>query len=328
MSLSKTISIILGIFVSIGVHAEEPTYKMRWVLAHEPARVFQRAAQHFADSLAKKSGGKVQLTIVDAKQLKKDTVISPAMAYEMVKSGEIEMSQTYTTSLGQYNKDMWIVDLPFLFRDHNHAAKVLDGPLGGQIVAGLEKTGVKGLGFTYSGGYRIIPSKDKPIASIADFKGMKIRVTKDSPVAAAYLQELGAVPMQVDSENYKSGLDAFETTYARLENVKDDHSKYINETEHSLFLTTILINKQYFEKLPADIQKMVTEAAHDAAKMEREDSIQDGLLSKEKYKKEGFQIVQISSEEKAKMKEKAKKVYQKYDKFFDSHLIADIQSTK
>ena len=73
---------------------------------------------------------------------------------------------------------------------------------------------------------------------------------------------------------------------------------------------------------------MVTEAAHDAAKMEREDSIQDGLLSKEKYKKEGFQIVQISSEEKAKMKEKAKKVYQKYDKFFDSHLIADIQSTK
>ncbi len=308
--------------------AEEKPVKIRWVLAHEPARVFRRAAQHFADTVAQKSGNRVQVEILEANSINKNSVITPAGAFKMLQAGELEMSQTYTTSLGQYNKDMWVVDLPFLFRNHEHAAKVLDGQIGQRIVAGLETSGVKGLGFTYSGGYRVIPSKSAPLTKVDDFKGKKIRVTKDSPIAASYMKELGAVPMQVDAENFKGKLDAFETTYARLDSVKNNDAKFINETEHSLFLTTIIINKKFFESLPADLQKIVSESAKETAALERADSIKDNLENKEKYKAQGIQIVDMPADQVEKMKQKASGVYKQYEGFFAPGLVADIQNTK
>jgi TRAP-type C4-dicarboxylate transport system substrate-binding protein len=297
--------------------------------AHEPARVFERAAKHFASSVNKRSNGRINVTIVDASTVSKTGVVSAYKAFQMVQRGELEMSQTYTTSLGKYENKLWVVDLPFLFRDHNHAANVLDGKLGQTILAGLDTKGIKGLGFTYSGGYRIIPSKEKPISSVEDFKDLKIRVSQDSPVAYSYLKELGAKPIQVSDINTSSkGIDGFETTYARLENIPEDDSKFINETEHSLFLTTIIINKKFFDRLPSDLQKIVKDSVLDSAKLERADSIQDGLATKEKYKKDGLQFTSMSSEEKAKMKSASENVYKKYEALFGKQLIADIQNTK
>lgn len=322
---------LLTVFLSIGlsataVYASEPQHKLRWVLAHEPARVFERAAKHFAQTVQTKSDGKIQVEIIYGESLNNGQPLSADRAFHMVQKGQLEMSQTYTTALGKYNKDLWILDLPFLFRDHGHAAKVLDGEIGHQILAGLEAKGVKGLGFTYSGGFRIIPTKDKELTAMSDFKGQKIRVVSDSPIAFAYLKELGAKPIQTEDQGaYKKGLDGYETTYARLENVKENESKFINETEHSLFLTTILINKDFYNRLSPDLQKILNESAKEAARLERQDSIQDGLTAKEKYQAVGLKVVHLSAPEKEKMKKVAEKIYKKYDSFFSKGMISKIQ---
>ena len=76
-----------------------------------------------------------------------------------MEAGKIEMSQMYTTWLAEkYEQDFLAFDLPFLFKDHDHAARVFEGPIGKKMLDGynLQGSKVQGLAFTYSGGYKQI----------------------------------------------------------------------------------------------------------------------------------------------------------------------------
>lgn len=321
----KLLVITCLITCSLSMAAEQQPYKIRWVLAHQPARVFERAAKHFAAEVEKNSNGRVVVEISGLDKNGEGVALSPSEAFGKVQRGEVEMCQTYTTYLGLMNKSMWALDLPFLFKNHEHATRVLDGKIGAKILAGLDNKGVKGLAFTYSGGYRIIPTENKPITKVEDFKNLKIKVS-ESPVASAYLKELGANPVNIeDVDHYAKGVDGYETTYARLENIAGDKSTYINETSHSLFLTSILINKNFYDKLPADLKKIVADAVLKTAKLEREDSIQDGVKAKEAYIKKGIKVETLSEKERARLMEIAEKVQKKFDNFFPAHLVSDIK---
>merc|ERR1719261_315533 len=98
---------------------------------------------------------------------------------DLMEQGEIEMSQMYTSTLGRkHNRDMWALDMPFLFRDHEHARMVLEGDVGKKLMSDLAaKTNVQGLAFTYSGGYRMIPA-NVVIEKIEDFQGLPLRCNK------------------------------------------------------------------------------------------------------------------------------------------------------
>jgi TRAP-type C4-dicarboxylate transport system substrate-binding protein len=330
--INKKIQIIfLVLFFSVGsfsIELSTQKYKLKWILAHEPARVFEKAAKEFASRISEKTNGRVVVEIVDAKNYKSQH-LSTGEAFKLVQSGELQMSQTYTTFLGSFNKKMWILDLPFLFKNHEHASAVLDGKIGSDILAGLGSAGVSGLAFTYSGGYRIIPTSKVAIRKIEDFKGLSIGVAKDSPVAQAYLKQLGANPVSVqDVALDDANGDGFETTYARFSNVQTSKMKYLNETEHTLFLTGIVINKKFLESLPKDIQKSIVETAKEVAKFERTESIADNLNSKnELVSKFKMEVVHLPTAEVDKMKDVSKKVYELYSKVLDKKLISAIQNT-
>ena len=319
--------LVVILLLSNLAYSNEQVYKIRWVLAHEPARIFERSAKHFAKEIELTSKGRIKVEIVSADQLPSKKAISPHDAFNKIKLGEFEMCQTYTTYLGHQNKDFWVLDLPFLFRDHDHASKVLDGPLGQQILAGLKDTGVKGLAFTYSGGYRVIPTATKPIATKNDFKNMRIRIA-DSPISAAYFKELGAKPIiNVSDENAVAArFEGIDTTYSRLPVQKDIKAKYINETEHSLFLTSILMNREFYDKLPADLQNIVKSSILTTAKLEREDSIKDGIEVKLQLQKEGKIIFKLIDTELSQLKVSAEKIHKKFDNYFPKNLIADIKN--
>lgn len=320
-----TIACLVTCSLAIAAEQQQQPYKIRWVLAHQPARVFERAAKNFAAEIEKNSKGRVVVEISGLDKNGEGIVLSPSDAFGKVQRGDVEMCQTYTTYLGLLNRSMWALDLPYLFKDHEHATRVLDGKIGARILAGLDGKGVKGMAFTYSGGYRIIPTANKPITKVEDFKDLKIKVS-ESPVASAYLKELGANPVNIeDADHYAKGVDGYETTYARLENIAGDKSTYINETGHSLFLTSIIINKNFYDKLPADLKKIVADAVLRTAKLEREDSILDGAKAKEEYIKKGIKVETLSAKERARLMEIAEKVQKKFDNFFPAHLVSDIK---
>jgi len=328
----KTIISLLVVLFSVSTFAAEAKYRIKWILAHEPARVFLKAANEFSEKIKSKSNGEIIVEIVNPEntQDEKYKNMDVKTAFELVQKGELQMSQTYTTYLGNYDKQMWILDLPFLFKNHDHASKVLDGKIGKKILAGLSAADVQGLAFTYSGGYRIIPSQSKPLNTAADFEGQKIAVTADSPVAQSYLKELKAEPVPVSDATLSDGKmgDAFETTYARLSDKKHTQMKYLNETEHTLFLTSILINKKFFDSLPKKYQKLISETALEVARFERAESLKDNEKTKERFINEfDLKLVNMKPQEVEKMKKAAQPVYEKFSKILDAQIIAEIKNS-
>ena len=115
---------------------------IRWVLAHEPLDIFLRAAEKFAQQVSLASNGELEVEILGLKEYAAKYNNGVAVTYpelvEYLNTGKLEISQMYTHCLGLYAKDMKALDLPFLFNDDDHAARVLDGRIGQNILRGLQ----------------------------------------------------------------------------------------------------------------------------------------------------------------------------------------------
>jgi tripartite ATP-independent transporter DctP family solute receptor len=308
--------------------------KIRWVLAHEPFDLFIRAAAQFKKEVNEKTNGAIDIEVLGLNEFEQKynngQQLDRYKILDLVNDGTIEMSQMYTTTLGLLDKEMFVLDMPFLFRDHTHAANVLDGKIGAGLMDSLaSKSNVKGLAFTYSGGFRVIPGNEV-IANLEQFKGMKVRVAK-SPVAEDTFRAVGADPVVMAIEDLANAIgsksvDAGESTYPRIYGMKQNEtSSIINHTEHSLFLTTMIMNKQLWESLDVDTQKIFADAAISAARIERAESLEDIEITQKRAKEDGIQVVALPAEEIEKFKQATKEVYIKYEDYFTAGLIDSIR---
>ncbi|MFZ3230196.1 MAG: TRAP transporter substrate-binding protein [Pseudobdellovibrio sp.] len=312
------------------------TKKIRWVLAHEPIDLFLRAAKRFSQEIAKTSHGELDIEVMTLSEYSNryanGRTVTKHELLDLMDTGDIEMSQMYTTTLGKFNKDMFALDMPFLFRNHEHASSVLEGNIGKSLMDGLsDSSNIQGLAFTYSGGYRMIAS-NTPITSIEDFKGLKIRIAK-SPVAEDSLKAVGAIPipMELEELNNAIGQDLVsggESTYPRFYSMKQNEvATVINDTRHSLFLTSILVSKKFWATLDQDLQTIMSKAAIVAAHAERIESVDDIKVVQDKCKNDGVAVIELSHEEQTKFKAATQSVYTKYEDFFTAGLIKKIINT-
>lgn len=329
----KSITFLLMFsFISLAHASEQGSYKIKWVLAHEPIGLFKEAANVFSKEVTTKTKGKITfeiLTMAEYEAKYSHKKISYTEFLKELQSGSIEMSQTYTTELGKLNNTFYVLDLPFLFRDHKHAQKVLEGKIGNDLLSSLSTSQVRGLAFTYSGGFRVVPGT-KAIKKYEDFQGMKVR-TSSSPVAQETFNILGAKAVPLDlseiDEAIKSGkIDEAESTYARYFTLgQDKAAKIVNETNHSLFLTSIIINEKFWQNLPADYRKIMSESAVKAARIERDHSVSEGIKTKKQCLDSGIQVVSMGKTEEARMKKALMPVYKKFAPMVGEKLITSIE---
>jgi TRAP-type C4-dicarboxylate transport system substrate-binding protein len=310
---------------------------VKWVLAHEPIELFIRAAKVFAAEVEKKAPGQLEIEVMTmseyAEKYNNGVLVTKHELVDLLDQGLIEMSQTYTITLGKINKDFYALDLPFLFEDHDHASRVFEGEVGTQLLDSLQESKkVKGLAFTYSGGFRIIPGNEE-VARIEDLRGVKVR-TSFSPVAIETFKTLGAdvVPMELEelSDNLgKANVDIGESTYPRVYALGHDKvSKVINHTEHSLFLTSILIGTDFWNTLSPELQQVVSESAKEAARYERSISIDDVLATQSRAEQDGIKVLKMSKEEQVRFAAETKVVYDKFQDYFTAGLVDKIKKSK
>ena len=307
---------------------------VKWVLAHEPIELFIRAAKIFASEVNSRAPEALEIEVLTmseyAEKYNKGVLVGKHDLVDLLDSGDIQMSQTYTITLGKINKDFYALDLPFLFKDHEHASRVFEGEVGKDLLDSLQDTKkVKGLAFTYSGGFRIIPGNET-VSKIEDLRGMKMR-TSFSPVAIETFKTLGAdvVPMELEelSENLGSAnVTVGESTYPRIYALNQASvSNYINHTEHSLFLTSILIGTDFWNSLDYKLQEVVSEAAKVAARHERTLSIEDIALVQARAEADGIEVIRMSETEQARFAKATKVVYKKFENYFSAGLVEKIQ---
>jgi TRAP-type C4-dicarboxylate transport system substrate-binding protein len=309
--------------------------KLRWVLAHIPYDLFLRSANAFAKAIKEKTNGSIEIEVMGKdewvqKYNNGEDIGNVALMRRLVR-GEIEMSQTYSTVLGHLNKDYFVFDMPFLFRDHDHAAKVLDGEVGQQILEGLTPSGARGLAFTYSGGYKMLAT-NKKVDGIEDLKGMTLRCG-GSPVSEATFRAIGAEPLALGVDGFTASVAAGECEGG--ENVFPRYfrsqvntvTNTVANTEHALFLTSIVISKKVWDQLTSEQQEIIKECAQIAAREEREESLKDGAAAQERCAKEGIEVVEWSDEAIGQFKDAIAPLYDRFaDYFSDKDILNKIKN--
>src|ERR1017187_6915818 len=188
------------------------------------------AVKYMSDALSKATGGKDKIKIFSDSALgsEKDTV-------EQVKIGAIDMVRVSTAAFHGIVPESMIPSLPFLFRDLDHFRKTMYGPEGDRILAAFEKAGFVGL-CLYESGARSMYAK-KPIRSVADMKGLKVRV-QQSDLWVSLVSAMGASPTPMPYAEIYTGLktgliDAAENNIPSYEEAKHYESAPIfSETMH------------------------------------------------------------------------------------------------
>jgi TRAP-type C4-dicarboxylate transport system substrate-binding protein len=314
------------------------TTKIRWVIAHEPLNLFLRAAEDFERRVnEQQSEHKIEVEIMTLSEYSQryndGVVVTKHDLLDLMESGKIEMSQMYTTWLAEkYEQDFLVFDLPFLFKDHDHATRVLEGNIGETLLAKLtDKSNVRGLSFTYSGGFRQMIS-NKRVSTLEELAGTPVRSNRN-PVAQATISALGMRPVVAEVEDLRQVVvdgtaEGGETNYPRVYPLRQNEvTKTVIDTGHSLFLTSMIIGDRFWDSLSPAVQDVIKQAAVLAGREERAETIRDGARAEQRLvEEEGANIVKWTQEQREAAKIALSSVYDQFSDTFTPGLVDSVRT--
>ena len=196
--LSRIVTFVVALFLtacSTGAFARE--FRAADTQNEEYPTV--QALLYMGSLVAERSGGRHQIKVFHSRQLgeEKETL-------EQTRAGAIDLNRTNVALIGTMVPAMNVLAMPFLFRSVEHLQKVLDGPIGAELLGSFEPYGFVGLAF-YDSGARSIYNSVHPVASMADLKGLRIRV-QQSEQMSAMIRALGAEPVELPYGQVLTGL--------------------------------------------------------------------------------------------------------------------------
>jgi TRAP-type transport system periplasmic protein len=284
-------------------------------------------ANRFKELVEKKSNGRVEVRVHPAGQLgsQRDFV-------EALRSGTLEITMVTLGFFSAYDPLLNIFELPYLFRDRDHAYRVVDGPIGTQIKDRVNKKGVHVLAF-WEAGLRDITNNVRPIVKPDDLKGLKIRVP-ESKISIDTFKAFGANPAPLPfTELYmalKQGVfDGQENPPSNIYRSKlYESQKYLSLSGHQFLVHMFMYSGQLWDQLPADIKQIVQDSAVEAGKFQRDYTFQEDTKLVAALKQAGMQVNDV---DKAAFIAKAKPLYAEYAKQYGADaakFIDQIQATQ
>lgn len=157
------------------------------------------------------------------------------------------------------------LSLPYVFDNYDQVARTLKGKVGSLVEAKMAAKGVTSLGWMMYGAQNMANSK-KPLRTLDDFRGLKIRVLPDETRLATF-RALGAKPVALDFKDLflalpQGDIDGLENSYSIINDYKFyEHVKYLSDTAHNLDLIPFVANRKMFMSLQPQQQKAIREAA-------------------------------------------------------------------
>jgi tripartite ATP-independent transporter DctP family solute receptor len=227
-------------------------------------------ALKFMDELVnQRTQGRHRVRVFHSRQLgeEKETI-------EQTRVGAIDLNRTNVAPLGSFVPEANVLALPFLFRSRDHLYKVLDGPVGTDLLTSFAARGFVGLTF-YDSGARSIYNSVRPIRSLADLKGLRIRV-QQSDLMIDMIKSLGAEPVAMPYGQVMTGLttrliDGAENNWPSY--VSAGHytaAKHYTLTEHTMSPEVLVMSRRAWESLSAEDQRIFRDAATESSRYMRE----------------------------------------------------------
>ena len=249
---------------------------------------------------------------------------------EAVQLGTLDLVNTSTGPLGNFVPDTKIVDIPFLFRDYDHARKVMDGKVGNDLLAKMQAKGLIGLAWTENG-FRHMTNNKRPIVSAQDAAGLKMR-TMENKVHMDGYKTFGILPTPMAFPELFTALqqgtvDGQENPIPVILSAKFSQvQKYLSLTGHVYSPAVIILSPNVWKKLSDADKKVFVESAKAAALAQRKkvnDDEANGIAILKKYGMQVTEKVDSDSFRKA-----AAPAYVQFAKEFGADNIAAIQAVK
>jgi len=309
-----------------GGDTQNKTFKIKVANWYAPEHPQNLALAKFKEIVEEKSEGNIIVEIYDNSKLGSEDVF-----IDSVKNGTVEMGVPGT----MLSKDMpllSVAEIPFLFRDYDHAYAVLNGPIGDKMLEGMEaKIGVRNLAWTVNGLRQMTSNKE--LKSMEDFKGLRMRVP-NVPYYVQMTEALGMVPTtmafsEVFTALEQKVIDGQENPYATIRASSfNEVQKYVLETNHMFSPNEWIINEKFFQSLGPEYQKIVEEAAKEAAAYNWELAKKKEAEDKEWLKQNGMTIIEPDEAFKQQMIDSQKEVRQWfYDNYPGSEdLVKEIEA--
>lgn len=243
-------------------------------------------AQRFKELAEQRSGGRVKVDVYPNSQLYKDKE-----EMEALQLGSVQMLAPSLAKFGPLGvKEFEVFDLPFIFKDQAAFRAVTEGPVGADLFKKLEPKGVKGLAY-WDNGFHIM-SANKPLHKVADFRGLKMRI-QSSKVLDAEMRALGAVPqVMAFSELYQalqSGVvDGCEGVPSNFYTQKTyEVQKHTTISNHGHLAYAVIVNKKFWDGLPADIRTILEGALKEATAFANDMATKENIDDLEKMRASG-----------------------------------------
>ena len=267
MKRGMRLLLLVGVLV-LGLAAAANAADFVFKLGHiaDPENPYAKGAEKFAQLVKEKTGGKVEIQVFPSSQLgnQRDLV-------EGTQFGTIDFTMTSTAVLGNFLPQIAVFDLPFIFRDVQHAYKALD-TVGMEIAQKLQ--GMKLLAY-YENGVRHMTNSKRPIRKPEDMKGLKIRVM-EQPIYIEMIKALGGNPTPMAFGELFTALqqgvvDGQENPAAHIYTARFfEVQKYISLTAHTYSAEPMLVSLAAWNKLPKELQEKVQAAANESKDWQRD----------------------------------------------------------
>ncbi|NEX60851.1 TRAP transporter substrate-binding protein [Noviherbaspirillum galbum] len=245
-----------------------------------------KAADRFKELAEKATNGRVKVEIYANSTLYKDKE-----ELEALQLGAVQMLAPSLAKFGPLGvKEFEVFDLPYIFPSKDVLYRVTEGPIGQGLMKKLEPKGIIGLAY-WDNGFKVM-SANKPLHHPADFKGLKMRI-QSSKVLDAQMRQLGANPqVMAFSEVYQAlqtgVVDGTENPPSNLYTQKmHEVQKHVTLSNHGYLGYAVIVNKKFWDGLPADIRKALDGAMKDATKYANAISQQENDRALDAVRKSG-----------------------------------------
>jgi C4-dicarboxylate-binding protein DctP len=319
----KTVLLALSAALSFNAYAQAPiVIKFSHVVATDTPK--GQAAERFKQLAEKATNGRVKVEVYPNSQLYKDKE-----ELEALQLGAVQMLAPSLAKFGPLGvKEFEAFDLPYIFPSKAALYNVTEGEIGKGLMKKLEPKGITGLAF-WDNGFKVM-SANKPLRTPADFRGLKMRI-QSSKVLDAQMRALGANPQVLAfSEVYQAlqtgVVDGTENPPSNMYTQKmHEVQKYMTVSNHGYLGYAVIVNKKFWDGLPADIRTALDKAMRDATTFEKAIAQRDNDMALEAIKKTGkTDIYTLSVKEQAEWRKALLPVQQSMESRIGKDLISAI----
>ena len=307
----------------LAVSAQETTLNVGMVGGSEAPEVV--AMQEFAEEISNETDGEIAVRVQSGGALGGDRDV-----IEGLQIGTVDMAVPSTSIVANFYEPMKIFDIPFLFRDFDHAEAVLNGPIGDQMLEELPDHGLVGLALGGMG-FRQLTNSVQPVHEAADVEGLKIR-TQQNETHIRVWTELGVLPTpmaipEVYTALQQGVVDGQENPIGAIVNNRfGEVQDYVSMTNHAFTPLVVLISPATWNQLDEDQQAIFRSAADTAMQRNRElaeQSVEDGL---DTLREQGVEV--ITDVDRESFRTELEGLFEQFSEEFDAERLAQIRDTE